>query len=163
MRLFTLLAAYTAPFALVAACAETKTPLVTVLEDGCVTASGDQFILTDLEPGEAQEGLQHQPGAAPRPTTEAYLLIGDNERLRTLVGRRARVVGEADPAQVAEIRELTPMVRASAETTEAIGTAGGNGEPRVSTAQEIRLEIHRLRVTSANLTGDSCQAVMLRR
>ncbi len=77
------------------------------------------------------------------PTTEAYLLIGDNERLRTLVGRRARDVGEADPAQVAEIRELTPMVRASAETTEVIGTAGDNDEPRVRTAQEIRLEVAR--------------------
>jgi hypothetical protein len=134
-------------------CADSRPRPVTILTSGCVTASGDQFVLTDLERVEAEPSLQHaRVGSRPYSTTEAYLLTGADAQLDKLVGRRARVAGEADPAQIAEIRTISPIIR--------VGTARDAGGSRVSPAvadQEVlRMEIHRLRVISAAPTGDPC-------
>ncbi len=84
------------------------------------------------------------------------MLIGADERLAPLVGRRVRVVGEADPAQVAEILQMSPKVP--------IGTSGSNDvKPAVGDYGVLRLEVHRLRVTSATPTGDDCTAEFRRR
>ena len=129
----------------VSACNEAPRP-VTVIEDGCLTASGSQFVLTNLERGNAY----------PRPTTEAYMLEGADDELTRFVGKRVRVVGEADPAQVAEIHQMSPKVRirpvGSNDSTAAVGDYG-----------VLRLEVHRLRVTSVNPTGDDCSAEFRRR
>ena len=63
-----------------------------VTEVGCVTATGDRFVLTSLESGEM-------------PATELYQLVGTNDELRQHVGREVLVTGEAQPAAVAEVRE----------------------------------------------------------
>jgi hypothetical protein len=134
---------------------------ITIYEDGCVTGSGTQFVLTDLVPGERDPRLTHErtTAAAARPTTEAYLLVGADEQLRDLAGRRARIVGEAYPAEVVEIRSLSPLVRASSGQTPT-GTTGGNGgTPKVGVEEHVRFELHRLRVISATPTGDDCMAV----
>lgn len=141
----------------VAACNEAPRP-VTIIEDGCLTASGLQFVLTDLERAEPHPSLQHQRalGTRPRPTTEAYMLVGADEKLTTMVGKRVRVVGEADPAQVAEIHQISPKV-----TVRTVGSK--DVHPMVSDYGVLRFEVHRLRVTSANPTGDDCSAEFRRR
>lgn len=136
----------------VAACGETP-PAVTIIEDGCLTASGSQFVLTDLERAEPHPSLSHQRtiGTRPRSTTEAYLLVDADDKLTKLVGKRVRVVGEADPAQVAEFHQMSPKVR--------IRTVGSNDlTAAVSDYGVLRFEVHRLRVTAVNPTGDDCSA-----
>ena len=136
----------------VGACSETPRP-VTIIEDGCLTASGSQFVLTDLERAEPHPSLNHQRlvGTRPRSTTEAYVLVGADEKLTNMVGKRVRVVGEANPAQVAEFHQVSPKVR--------IRTVGSSDlAPAVSDYGVLRFEVHRLRVTSANPTGDDCSA-----
>jgi hypothetical protein len=140
-----------------AGCGESQPPPVTIIDDGCITAAGDQFVLTDLEPAEAHPSLRHaSPASRPRPTTEAYLLTGADDRLRTLVGRRVRIVGEADSTEVADIRTISPLVRVGPEE-HAVGTAGAS--PTVGIEEKVRLEVHRLRVSSAEPTGDDCTAM----
>jgi hypothetical protein len=140
-----------------------------VTETGCLTAQGDQFVLTALESaadaGKPQQdaGKPEQGGASPtasaRTTTESYQLIGNEDELRKLVGRQVRVSGEADPPKVAEVRESTPPSAASGAT----GTAGQAepakpGEPQVATSTETRLEVTQLRVQSITATGEACAA-----
>ena len=141
----------------VVACNEAPRP-VTIIDDGCLTASGAEFVLTDLERAAPHPSLTHEGvvGGRPRSTTEAYMLVGADEKLTNLVGKRVRVVGEADPAQVAEIHQMSPKVR---------GRAVGSSEstPSVSDYGVLRLEVHRLRVTSVNPTGDDCTAEFRRR
>src|SRR5690242_10917748 len=65
---------------------------------GCLTASGDQFVLTELQ----------DASAAPKPTTETFLLTNaavQKVDLRRYVGQQVEVAGEADPARVADVRE----------------------------------------------------------
>jgi hypothetical protein len=126
---------------------------VAIIEDGCLTASGSQFVLTALERAERHPSLSHERiiGTRPRPTTEAYMLIGDDEKLTNLVGTRVRVVGEADPMQVAEIHHMSPKVRIRRPGSSAV-------TPAVTDHEVLRLEVHRLRVTSVNPTGDDCTA-----
>ena len=118
---------------------------------GCLTARGDQFVVTDLQ----REG---QASA-----TESYQLIGNEEELRQHIGKQVRVVGEADPQQVAEVRESTPPSGAT-------GTAGQQpqtgqpakppqpGEPQVKTETETRMEVAKLRVQSVTPSGETCAA-----
>jgi hypothetical protein len=146
-----------APLIAMTGCADSRPRPVTILTDGCVTASGDQYVLTDLEPGEAEPSLQRgRIGSRPYPTTEAYVLIGADQQLRTLVGRRVRVAGEASPAQIAEIRMLSPLVRVGPRRT--VATSGMS--PKVGVQEVLRMEVHRLRVISASPTGDSCLPAM---
>ena len=168
---------------LVSACGGTEPRTVPINEEGCVTASGNEFILTDLHPGEPNKELKHLLPEAPRarPTTEAYLLTGDEERLRSLAGRQVRVAGVVDPLQVAELRSLSPLVAAApppdssgndsaaagepaAGSTKPDATAtSGTGQegvtPKVATQHQLRMEIHRLRVRSIEPTGDACGAM----
>lgn len=113
-----------------------------IIETGCLTASGDRFVLTALE---AANG-------AGLPQTELYQLIGQEDQLRPHVGKAVRVTGEAPPARVAELREMSP-----AQPPETRGTAGDN-EARVQTESQTRIETRQLRVQSVTPTGDECPA-----
>jgi hypothetical protein len=112
----------------------------TVTETGCLTSSGDRFVLAALETG------------GPAAETELYQLIGSENELRQHVGREVRVSGMAEPAQVATVRESS----AAAPT----GTAGApqGAKPEVTTQAETRLETRRMRVTTVTPTGDECPA-----
>ena len=139
----------------------------TVSETGCVTAEGDRFVLTALEPGAAGDQARQDQGGANRtasaqPTTQSYQLIGKDDELRQLVGQQVRVNGEADPPKVAEVREST-LPTAASSGTGATGTTGQAepakpGEPQVSTSTATRLEITQLRVQSITATGEACPA-----
>jgi hypothetical protein len=136
---------------------------------GCITASGDQYVLTSLENAAAAPGVTRNEngaadrnaasnaGAAAQPTTETYQLVGGNaDDLRKYVGRQVRVTGEADPARVAEVREATPA-------TPAIGTSGqpqdnANGAAKVTTEEKTRFEMRKLRVSSVTGAGGECPA-----
>ena len=118
--------------------AEVRPTVVT--ETGCVTARGDQFVLTDLERGE---------GGA---TTETFQLGGNNDELRQHVGKQVRVTGEAEAPKVAVVQESTPAADAKPR-----GTTGGV-EPKVSTQSETRVEARKLTVSSVQPAGGSCAA-----
>jgi hypothetical protein len=130
-------------------------PETLVTEVGCVTGSGNEFILTDLD--------EAGPGR-PRPMTEAFLLSGSDREVKAQVGRRVRATGEADPAKVVNVRVLQPMVRvrpknASGPVDRASATNpefGKTGEPKVEVGQQLRLEVRRLQVRSVEPTGDEC-------
>jgi hypothetical protein len=66
------------------------------------------------------------------------------------------IVGEADPQQVAEVREATPAAPAGGTT----GTAGQapGGQPKVSTETSTRMEVAKLRVQSVTPSGATCAA-----
>jgi hypothetical protein len=72
--------------------------------DGCLTASGDRFVLTELNDAAA--------------TAETYRLVGRDEDLRAHVGKRIAISGESEPEQVVDVRQSTaapsgkePLVR----------------------------------------------------
>jgi hypothetical protein len=124
---------------------------------GCLTASGDRYVLTSLEPvtttggGPTRNENANAPGAPPVPTTETYQLIGGSPaELHKYVGQQVHVTGEADPARVAELRESTPPV----------GTSGaerpGPQQPKVSTEETTRVELRKLRVSSITGAGGPC-------
>jgi hypothetical protein len=115
---------------------------VRVTETGCLTAKGDQFVLTDLEGSE---------GAS---ATETFQLIGNETELRKHVGKQVRVNGQAEPAQVAVVRESTPPPSDKQQPT---GTAGST-EPSVSTETQTRVEVRKLTVASLEPTGAACDA-----
>lgn len=109
----------------------------TITETGCLTASGDRYVLAALE------------SAGPA-ATELYQLVGLEDELRPHVGREVRVNGMAEPAEVATVRESS-----SAEAPTA--TTGEQGaQPQVRTDAETRLETRRMRVTAVTPTGDEC-------
>ena len=110
-----------------------------VTEVGCVTASGDRFVLTSFDSGE-------------RPATELYQLVGTSDELREHVGREVLVTGEAQPAGIAEVREMT-----SATPVATSGSDAG-AQPEVRTESQVRLETRQLRVLTVNPTGDDCAA-----
>ena len=106
-----------------------------VTESGCLTASGDRFVLTALETGAAE--------------TEMYQLVGKEEELRRHVGREVRVTGDAEPAHiVADLRETTPATPA--------GTSGTANGAQVQTEAHTRLETRKMRVATVTPTGDDC-------
>jgi hypothetical protein len=153
-----------------------------VTQTGCLTARGDQFVLTDLD-----RGTTRAPDQA---ATETYQLIGNTDELRQHVGKQVRVNGEAEPAQVAEVRETTPAApqpnatgtsgqtpaaqpqgsaQAQSGSAPAQGGAGqaqsgsaqmqgGGSNPQVTSQTETRLEVAKLRVQSITPTGESCAA-----
>lgn len=113
----------------------------TITETGCLTSSGDRFVLTALEGG---GGAQ----------TELYQLIGAEADLRPHVGREVNVSGMAEPAQVATVRETSP---AAPTGTGGGGVDAGAGvQAEVRTESETRLETRRMQVTSVTPTGDEC-------
>jgi hypothetical protein len=123
-----------------------------IIETGCLTGSEGRFVLTDLEPS----------GATEVASTETYQLVGRDDQLREHVGKRVRISGEAEPAQVAETREVTPSAPPATTGTGTAGTRGraeepaGDAEPQVTTQAQTRLEVRTLRVASVTPTGDDC-------
>jgi hypothetical protein len=143
--------------ALAACAAEPEIPpRVAITEEGCVTGgiTSTEFILTDLVPGMRHPELQHQlqtDEVEPRPTTEAYRLIGNTEELQALVGRRARVRGDAEVEGEVEIRELNRPQQAGGTLV-----TGDDNAPTVDVVEQVSLEIHELEVVSIEPTGEDC-------
>jgi hypothetical protein len=109
----------------------------TIVETGCLTASGERFVLAALESGGGTR-------------TELYQLSGSEDELRQHVGREVRVTGMAEPAQVATVRESS-----GAAPTGTAGAAQGS-QAEVRTEAETRLETRRMRVGTVTPTGDEC-------
>ena len=110
-----------------------------VSETGCLTSSGDRFVLTALETGGNR-------------ATELYQLIGDSAELREHVGREVRVTGDAEPPQVAEIREVAPPAPTGTAGTD----APQQGDAQVSATTQTRLETRPMRVATITPTGADC-------
>jgi hypothetical protein len=102
---------------------------------GCLSASGDRYVLSHVDKDDAK--------------TIAYQLVNADDQLRPLVGREVRVTGEAQPTQKAETRAITPPQAAA---------TSGKSEPdaKVTTVEETKLDLQKLVVTSASPTGDAC-------
>lgn len=116
---------------------------IVVTETGCLTARGDQFVLTDLQRGEGEA------------TTETFELIGNGEMLRPHVGRQVRVNGEAEAPKVAMVQESSP---APAEPAPQGTTGSAKSDAKVSTQTQTRVEVRKLTVSSVEPTGSSCAA-----
>jgi len=112
-----------------------------IVETGCLTSSDGRYVLTALEPA--------GPISA-TPATELYALLGDDDELRGLVGREVRVTGAAEPAQVAEVVELSPPAP--------LGTSGAEPKTRIEAQAETRLETREMRVATITATGGTCPA-----
>lgn len=112
--------------------AGTITPVEVV---GCLSASGDRFVLTHADKENAK--------------TVAYQLVNADDQLRPLVGREVRVTGEAQPTQKADTRAVTPPQPAATS-----GTSGPDA--KVTTVEETKLDTQRLAVASVSPTGDPC-------
>lgn len=116
--------------------------------EGCLTASGDRFVLTQLKPDETS-----QPGAT---GTESYRLVGMGDELRPHVGKRVRITGESEPEQVVDVRQSTPLVGAP-QAGRADHPAGTTGpEAQVGTTATTRIEINDLQVRSITATTEPC-------
>jgi hypothetical protein len=145
------------------ACGRSQVPPTLIAETGCVTASGDRLVLTDLQPaGTTDVEPGRGPALARRPITEAYLLQGADEELRQHVGQQVRVTGEAHPGRVVDIQGLLPMVKATPagsasgaeETAPSSGTAAP--DPGVDVRYQVRLEVSEMDVQSVAPTGERC-------
>lgn len=144
------------------ACGPADIPPTLIVETGCVTASDDRFVLTDLQPTGTTD---IKPGGteaeAPRPITEAYLLVGAETALREHVGRQVRVSGEAHPERIVEIRHLQPLVsadRATQARAELDEEAGEKHiETKVGVGYQLRLEIGGMLVRAVEPTGELCE------
>jgi len=102
---------------------------------GCLSASGDRFVLSHGDKDSSK--------------TLAYQLVNAEDQLRNLVGKEVRVTGEAQPAQSAETRELTPAAPAATS-----GKPDTNAT--VTTVEDTKIEMQKLTVASVAPTGDSC-------
>jgi len=102
---------------------------------GCLSASGDRFVLSHIDKDNSK--------------TVAYQLVNADDQLRPLVGREVRVTGEAQPTQKAETRAITPSQPTA---------TSGKSEPdaKVTTVEETKLDLQKLTVASASPTGDTC-------
>jgi len=117
-----------------------------VSETGCLTAKGDQFVLTDLERGE---------GSA---STETFQLVGNDDELRKHVGKQVRITGEAEAPKVAVVSESTPPAAPQGSAKPEATATTGAAQPKVSTETETRMEVRKLTVSSVQPTGASCAA-----
>jgi len=102
--------------------------------DGCLTASGERFMLTSFDKESSK--------------TVVYQLVNADDQLRNLVGKEVRVTGEAEATQATETRAVTPPAPAA--------TAGKSTDARVSTVEDTKLDVRKLTVASATATGDTC-------
>jgi hypothetical protein len=131
----------------------------TTIVEGCLTAANDRFVLTELRPGVPGPVVAAREGeplaAAPRPTTEAYRLIGMHDQLAPLVGQRVQVTGAAESEKVVDIRESAP---ATAPRGAEGGTARPTADSKVRTQESAHIDIHDLQVRSVAPTGDRCDA-----
>jgi len=104
--------------------------------NGCLSASEDRFMLAVLDKDSSK--------------TIVYQLVNADDQLRNLVGKQVRITGEAQATQSAETREVTPPAPTAA-------TSGKSGEePRVSTVEDTKLDVHKMTVASITPTGDTC-------
>lgn len=79
-----------------------------------------------------------------------YQLINADDQLRSLIGKEVRVSGDAQPVQSAESREVTPPAAPAA-------TSGRpDGDAKVSTVTDTKLDVHKLAVNAVSATGDAC-------
>ena len=102
---------------------------------GCLSASGDRFVVTHVDKDDSK--------------TVAYQLVNAEDQLRPLVGKEVRVSGEAQPTQKAETRAVTPPQPAA--------TSGrSDTKAQVSTVENTKVDMQRLTVASVSPTGDSC-------
>jgi hypothetical protein len=127
-----------------------------IIVKGCLTAAGDRFVLTELDPGARGPRVAEREGSRPaaeaEPTTENYRLVGMEEQLRPLVGHLVEITGASELEQVVEVHESSPPMKPKNQ-----GAAATSGrEPRVSTVQTTRLEISDLQVNSVQSTGERC-------
>ena len=93
---------------------------------GCLTASGDRFVLTQQDEKSSEN--------------HTYQLVNADDQLRNLVGKRVQVIGDATPQQKAEAREVTPAPAAT--------SGSANGKAQVSTVEDTKVDANTLRVTS---------------
>ena len=106
-----------------------------VTVDGCLSASGDRFMLASFDKGSSK--------------TMVYQLVNADDQLRNLVGKEVRVSGEAQATQSAESREVTPPAPTA--------TSGkSTASPKVSTVEDTKLDVHKMTVASVTPTGDAC-------
>jgi hypothetical protein len=126
-------------------------PKITIAR-GCLTGDGGQFVLTNLDQAAPVPGAQKPESAAePVAATESYRLVGQDDRLKSLVGQRVEVTGDSQSEGVVDLVSATP---AAAPNNGAAGTSGSGA--KVSTASRARVEIHELRVNSVTPLGDKC-------
>jgi hypothetical protein len=128
---------------------------------GCLTSSGDRFVLTSLDRADTGTTIAS-------PATETYQLIGDVNAFRPHVGTQVRISGMAEAPDVAVVRESSPAAPVSQPGVGTSGTAAPNANagaaaeapagatPKVSSEQQTRLEISSLRVREFAPTGRSC-------
>jgi len=102
--------------------------------EGCLSASGDKFMLASFDKDSSK--------------TIVYQLTNADDQLRNLVGKEVRVTGEAQQTQSAETREVTPPAPTA--------TTGQAAEPKVSTVEDTKLDVHKMTVASVAPTGDMC-------
>lgn len=112
---------------------------------GCLTSANGRYVVTSLD------------STAAVPTTVTYQLSGAADSdLEKNVNREVRLSGEADPPQVADVRQApTPAVGTSGET----GKPGGQPQdpgPRVRTQESMRFAVRDVKVLSVTPTGDAC-------
>lgn len=128
--------------------------------EGCLTASGDRFVLTqlgsDAQNAPASRQPTEPPVEPPNPTTETYRLVGMDNELRPLVGQRVRITGEAEPEQVVDLRSSAPPGPPAPADRQATGTTGRH--PQVGTIETAHIEINDLQVRSVSATGERCIA-----
>lgn len=122
-----------------------------VMVTGCLTGSGDRFVLTELERSNTGTTIA-------APATETYQLVGREADLRQHVGQQVTVTGRADTAQVAIVHESSPAAAAATGTSGSQGAepSGQGSTPRVSADSETRVEVANLKVVSVRSSGESC-------
>lgn len=121
---------------------------------GCLTGKDGEFVLTELDRSDTGTTIAS-------PATESYRLVGDANVLRPHVGKQVRIAGMADTPAVAVVRETSPAAPAGSP----VGTSGTDAAagrpgatPKVSTAQQARIEVSSLQVRAVTPTGSDCEA-----
>ena len=122
-----------------------------VVVTGCLTGSGDRFVLTELERSDAATTVA-------APATETYQLVGEEDELRPHVGKQVTFTGRSDTTQVAIVRESSPAAAAPAGTAGSEGAApsGQGSTPKITAQSETRVEVAKLKVASVKSTGEPC-------
>ena len=105
----------------------------TVAVTGCLTASGDRFVVTQLDDKTSE--------------SHTYQLVNADDQLRHLVGERVQAIGDTAQVQKAEAREVTPPPTATS----------GSSNGQVSTVEDTKVDVNMLRVTSVMpVRGATC-------
>jgi hypothetical protein len=117
---------------------------------GCLTASGDRFVLTQLRRADTGQTAE---ATAPSPTTDMYQLVNADDQLRALVHKEVRIGGEAEAPTVTQFRESVPSTGTGRDE---VGTSGSQ-TPKVAVQESARIQMRRMSVLSVTPTGDDCQ------